>query len=120
MNQDPGVEANRLTPVHTSGRARRFLHRLVNGAQGLVKRFFRCLKDRYGPRYTKAMVLAAFIGLFLPLPGSSLVGVTFVAVVAEAHRAIFWRCGLAETGADRPGKTSQEPEYDPVRGWTQG
>ena len=45
------------------------------------------LKHRYGPRYTSAMLSAAFIGFVLPLPGSSLIGVALVVVIAEVHRA---------------------------------
>jgi hypothetical protein len=40
------------------------------------------------------MASVAFLALFSPLPGSSLVGVTLVVVVAEIHRAISKRGGL--------------------------
>ncbi|MBN1396357.1 MAG: hypothetical protein JW959_15135 [Pirellulales bacterium] len=46
------------------------------------------LTNRYGPRYTSAMLGAAFVGLFLPVPGSMLLCAGAVASVAEVHRAI--------------------------------
>jgi hypothetical protein len=33
------------------------------------------------------MLSAAFVGFVLPLPGSSLIGVALVVVIAEVHRA---------------------------------
>ncbi len=48
---------------------------------------FQQLKSRYGPRYRKAMVGAAFVALFSPLPGSVLVAVALIAAIAEVHRA---------------------------------
>ena len=53
----------------------------------LSKRCYDRLQSRYGPRYTGAMLSAAFIGFVLPLPGSSLIGVALVVVIAEVHRA---------------------------------
>lgn len=53
-----------------------------------AKKGCRQLENRYGPRYTSAMLGAAFIGLFLPIPGSSLLCVAVVVSVAEVHRAI--------------------------------
>lgn len=47
------------------------------------------LKNRYGPRYTRGMLGAAFVGLFLPIPGSSLLCVAVVASIAEFHRVVF-------------------------------
>jgi hypothetical protein len=60
----------------------------LSWAGGQVKKRDQQLKDRYGARYTKAMVVTAFIALFLPLPGSTPMAVVVVAVVAEIHRAI--------------------------------
>jgi hypothetical protein len=51
------------------------------------KKFYGRLQSRYGPRYTSAMLSAAFIGFVLPLPGSSLIGVALVVMIAEIHRA---------------------------------
>ncbi len=48
----------------------------------------KALKSRYGPKYTTAMVSAAFLAFFLPIPGTCLVGVGLVVVVAELHRTI--------------------------------
>lgn len=50
------------------------------------------LKRRYGPRYTSAMLGAAFVGLFLPVPGSTLLCVAVVVAIAEVHRAISRSC----------------------------
>jgi len=54
-----------------------------------VKTGYGQLKKRYGPRYTSAMLGAAFVGLFLPIPGSSLLCVAVVVSIAEVHRAVF-------------------------------
>jgi hypothetical protein len=64
-----------------------------------VKKRFKQLKSRYGPHYTKAMVGAAFVALFLPIPGSTLVAVALIVVVAEVHRAISRRGGLRKIRA---------------------
>jgi hypothetical protein len=72
----------------------------LTGAIALVKKLYQKLKDRYGPRYTKAMVLVAFLALFSPVPGSVPVGVGLIVVLAEAHRAISRRGGCAEAVAD--------------------
>jgi hypothetical protein len=58
------------------------------------------LKNRYGARYTSAMVSAAFFTFFLPLPGSSLVGVALVVGIAELHRAIAQRSGFPQAITD--------------------
>jgi hypothetical protein len=57
----------------------------------LLKKCYDRLQNRYGPRYTSAMLSAAFVGFVFPLPGSSLIGVALVVVIAEVHRAFFWR-----------------------------
>jgi len=62
--------------------------RLWNWAKSQVKKRYRQLKDRYGPRYTKAMLVTAFIALFAPIPGATLLAVVAVAAIAEIHRAI--------------------------------
>jgi hypothetical protein len=61
------------------------------GAIFHVQRRFKQLKSRYGPQYTKAMVGSAFVALFLPIPGSVLVVVAIIVVIAELHRALY-RC----------------------------
>ena len=45
-------------------------------------------ENRYGPRYTSAMVGTAFVTFFLPIPAVSLLSVALIAVIAEIHRAI--------------------------------
>jgi hypothetical protein len=72
---------------------------LLAGAISQVKRRFKQLKSRYGPHYTKAMVGAAFVALFSPIPGSVLVAVALIVVIAEVHRAISKRDGLYKTRA---------------------
>ena len=41
--------------------------KVLTGAIAQVKRTYKALKNRYGPRYTKAMLIAAFIALFVPI-----------------------------------------------------
>jgi hypothetical protein len=53
-----------------------------------VKKGYRGLKNRYGPKYTKVILAVSFLTLFLPIPGSWPVGVALIMVVAECHRAI--------------------------------
>ncbi len=82
----------------------------------LLKKCNARLQNRYGPRYTSAMLSAAFVGFVFPLPGSSLIGVAFVVVIAEVHRAFFWSdhsfviggssSGQREAHEDEQGKRS--------------
>src|SRR5688572_26102963 len=67
------------------------------GTRGQVQKGYVRLKCRYGLRYNKAMLLAAFVALFSPVPGSALVAVLLVVVIAEAHRRISSRRGWAVT-----------------------
>jgi hypothetical protein len=53
-----------------------------------VERRYEGLKIRYGSSYTKAMLSAVFFALFLPVPGSSVIVVSIIVVIAEVHRAI--------------------------------
>jgi len=65
-----------------------------------VKKKYQQLKDRYGPRYTQVMLGAAFVALFLPMPGSTLIAIALVVVIAEVHRGIaksLFKPGLATT-----------------------
>jgi hypothetical protein len=59
-----------------------------------VRTTYRRLKKRYGPSYTRAMVGGAFVALFLPLPGSTLLAVGLIVAIAELHRAISQRGGF--------------------------
>jgi hypothetical protein len=61
---------------------------LWTGALAPVKKGYNRLKKRYGPRYTKAMLLIVFLALFSPVPGTTLVAVVAVIGVAEVHRAV--------------------------------
>src|SRR5438477_235323 len=61
---------------------------VLTGVISHVKKRYSQLKSRYGPRYTKAMVGAAFVALFSPLPGSVLIAVALIIMIAEAQRAI--------------------------------
>jgi hypothetical protein len=58
------------------------------------------LRNRYGPRYSSAMLVAAFFAFFLPFPGSSWLGIALVVVVAEAHRAVSRRRGSPGASPD--------------------
>jgi hypothetical protein len=84
---------------HWAARARGLPGTTLTAAIAWVKKSTRGLKNRYGPRYTKAMLSAAFFAFFLPVPGGSLVGVALVVVIAEVHRAIATRGGLPEVVA---------------------
>ena len=73
---------------------------MLTGAIAQVKERYKKLKRRYGPRYYKAMLGATFFTFFLPIPGSLLIGVALIVVIAEVHRAISKRGGLPEIVAD--------------------
>jgi len=62
-----------------------------------VRKRYRQLKKRYGPKYTKVMVLAVFITLFVPIPGAMLGGVALIVVIGEVHRTISKRHALGAT-----------------------
>jgi hypothetical protein len=81
------------------GLVRTLLRKLWAGAVSQVKRRFKQLKSRYGPHYTKAMVGAAFVALFLPIPGSVFAAVALIVVIAEVHRTISKRDGPCKTSA---------------------
>ena len=75
-----------------------------------VPRRFKQLKSRYGPRYTKAIVAAAFVALFLPIPGSVLVAIALIVVIAEVHRAMVGRDAryVDEMRHPQPGASAQQ------------
>jgi hypothetical protein len=73
---------------------------VIAGAIAQVKQSWKKLRNRYGTRYSYAMLGVVFFTFWLPIPGSSLVSVALIMVVAEAHRAISKRGGLAEAIAD--------------------
>jgi hypothetical protein len=70
------------------GKTRTLPRKVLTGVIAKVKEGYRQLKSRYGPRYTRAIVGAAFVALFSPVPGSVLVAITLIVVIAEAHRAV--------------------------------
>src|SRR5579871_857571 len=51
-------------------KATAFPRRLVVGAKSQVKKRYQQLKNRYGPRYTRAMLFITFLGFFSPIPRS--------------------------------------------------
>jgi hypothetical protein len=53
-----------------------------------VRKLFRWLQSRYGPRYAGVMLTAAFVTLFLPVPGLLVVCVALIVAAAEVHRAV--------------------------------
>jgi hypothetical protein len=96
------VEVSRVKQAQISrvAKVRVLPRKLLTGVIVQVKKRFEQLKSRYGPRYTNAMLGAAFFTFFLPIPGSLLVGVAAIVVIAEVHRAISRRGGLPEAIAD--------------------
>ena len=70
------------------GGAWAFPGKVLTAIVALVTRAYRALKRRYGPRYSKAIIIAVFIALFVPLPGATLVVIGVIAAIAECHRAI--------------------------------
>jgi hypothetical protein len=62
--------------------------RVCTASIAQVKKRFEPLKHRYGPGYTYAMVLAVFIALFSLVPGTTLVAIAAIALIAEIHQAI--------------------------------
>ena len=81
------------------GKVRILPRNMLTGVIAQVKKGSSQLKNRYGPRYTKAMIGAAFAALFSPLPGSVLFAVALIAVTAEVHRAISRRGGFPKARA---------------------
>ena len=65
-----------------------FARKVLAGAVGQMEKRYTVVKNRYGPRYTNAMLTTAFVAFILPLPGSALAGVVLVVVIAEIHRTI--------------------------------
>src|SRR5207249_5684053 len=81
LGSQRGTDTNRLgRKVSTLPR------KVLTGVIVQVKKRFKQLKSRYGPRYTKAMAGAAFVAFFAPLPGSVLIAVALIVVIAEIHR----------------------------------
>jgi hypothetical protein len=66
------------------------------GAIAQVKKRYTQLKNRHGPTYTKALLVAAFVAFFLPVPGILLLSIALLVVIAEIHRAISKRGGFSE------------------------
>src|ERR1051326_208273 len=83
-----------------------------------VKKRFQRLKNRYGPRYTVAMLVAVVIGLFLPIPGATLIAVGLVAVVGEIHRLITRRGGFSKAIGAWPRRHVMSIECDVLVKWS--
>jgi hypothetical protein len=103
MASVPGAELVKVEPAPKSwvATASALPRKALTLANDQVKKRYEGLKHRYGPRYSNAMLGAAFLALFSPVPGSLLVGVALIVVIAEAQRAISRRGGLAEALADQ-------------------
>jgi len=69
-------------------KATAFPRRLVVGAKSQVKKRYQQLKNRYGPRYTRAMLFITFLGFFSPIPGLTVAVIAVVVVIAEIHRIV--------------------------------
>ena len=94
LGSQRGTDTNRLgRQVSTLSR------KVLTGVIVQVKKRFKQLKSRYGPRYFKAMVGAALVAFFAPLPGSVLIAVALIVVIAEIHRAVSARIGFPKTSA---------------------
>ncbi len=85
-----GVEVVKVDKRHKSwlAKARAFPRKVLTGSLAPAKKTYEALKNRYGPRYTKALLIAVFIALFVPIPGSTLLAVGLIVVIAEVHRKI--------------------------------
>lgn len=83
------------TQTTWGARTRSWPRKVVTGAMTQVKKRYQQLKKRYGPRYTKAMLLVVFIALFSPVPGTTFIGISVVLVIAEVHRRVSKRNGPA-------------------------
>jgi hypothetical protein len=69
-------------------RSTRWPRRLLTWTAARVNKRYQQLKHRYGVRYTKAMLFAVFIAVFVPIPGGTLLAIAAIAGVGEVHRAI--------------------------------
>jgi serine phosphatase RsbU (regulator of sigma subunit) len=84
------TDAAKLEKVQKSWLAKAWTwpRKLLTRTISQVKKGYRGLKNRYGPKYSKAILAVSFLTLFLPIPGSWPVGVALIMAVAECHRAI--------------------------------
>lgn len=67
-------------------RARKLPAKAVAKVKAKVKEKYGKLEQRYGPKYAKAIIGAALVGLPVPLPGASLALSAPVLALAELHR----------------------------------
>ncbi len=74
--------------------------KVLTGSIVQLRKRCRQLKNRYGPRYTCAMVSAGFFTFFVPIPGISLLSVCLIVAIAEVHRAISNRGGSVGRGQE--------------------
>ena len=70
------------------------------GAITQVKKRYKWLEKRYGPKYTKGHRGHQFLQSLFPIAGSWVVSSALIVTVAEVHRAISKRGGLPEAMAD--------------------
>ena len=104
-----------LKPTSWLTKGRALPGKLLIAAIAQLKKRYQLLKKRYGPRYTKAMLGVAFFALFSPIPGTTLVGVGALVVIAEIHRALYRKGGLAEAGA---GEQAMSINCDVILQWS--
>lgn len=76
-----------------------------------VKKGLNRLKRRYGPRYTNVMACAAFVAVFMPIPGSVLLTVALIVLIAEVHRAISRSSDLHDSGRGRKARQLRTANY---------
>jgi hypothetical protein len=102
MSRELGAEVVKVEQVQTSwvAKARAWPRKVLSWTIAQVKKRYQDLKNRYGPKYTKAILGIGFFTLFSPIPGSWLVSVALLVGIAEVHRAISRRGGFPEAIAD--------------------
>jgi hypothetical protein len=99
-------------------KAWRWPDKVLTGGVTVVKKTFKKLKNRYGPRFTYAMLLSVFLGLFSPMPGTSLVAIAFIVLVAEVSPGDFQEFGVMGSLLENPGTGGTgESKRIVVRAW---
>lgn len=72
-------------------RGGRLLRRLAVQWRGRARRVYRRLQHRYGPGYSRSMLMIVALTLFLPIPGTSLIAAALLIAIAESRRAVTGR-----------------------------
>jgi hypothetical protein len=86
----------KMEAAQKSGVTKALPRKGLAGAMAQVKKRYHGLRNRYGSGYIKAMLVVVFLAFSSPIPGSTLVGMAVVVVIAEVHRAVSKRGGFPE------------------------